>query len=163
TSRLWTTQDAKDAVSAGLDVMGWQLPGYQVLELVGFGGSGEVWWARVDGSGEVVALERLHASAAGGRERLRREAATLRSLAPEVTVTASYVAPEVLTGAPASPASDIYSLCRVASTALSRTTSPEALVAAVEAGLAEDPHDRPDARRLATDVLRACAAAPVRL
>ena len=39
-----------NAVSAALDVMGavWQLPGYQVLELVGFGGSGEVWRARVE-------------------------------------------------------------------------------------------------------------------
>jgi len=84
-------------------------------------------------------------------------------LSAEVEVTAAYVAPEVLTGAPAGPAADVYSLCRVAAAALSRTAAPEALVAAVESGLAEDPHDRPSARRLAADVLRTCAAAPVRL
>ena len=251
----------KGAVSAALDVMGaaWQLPGYQVLELVGFGGSGEVWRARAEATGEVVALKRLHSTDAVARERLRREAAVLSSVAgehvvrvrdvvmtatdavlvmdyaeggnlatvlavrgelagpevvtlvaplamaladahdrgivhgdvtpanivfagdgrplltdfgvaravgavaAEVEVTAPYAAPEVLTGAPASPDADVYSLCRVAATALARATAPEALVAAVEAGLVEDPHDRPDARRLATDVLRACAAAPVRL
>ncbi len=40
---------------------------------------------------------------------------------------------------------------------------PHALVAAIEAALSHDPHDRPDARSLADAVLRACAAAPVRL
>jgi len=40
---------------------------------------------------------------------------------------------------------------------------PAALVAAIEAALSHDPHDRPDARSLAEAVLRACAAAPVRL
>jgi hypothetical protein len=54
-------------------------------------------------------------------------------------------------------------LCRVAADALQRDAAPEALVKAIEAGLAADPHDRPDARRLATDVLRSCAAAPVGL
>ena len=237
----------------------WQLPGFQVLELVGFGGSGEVWRARADVTGEVVALKRLHSTDAVARERLRREAAILSSVAgahvvrvrdvvmtateavlvmdyaeggnlatnlavrgelagpevvtlvaplagaladahdrgivhgdvtpanivfaadgrplltdfgvaravgavsAEVEVTASYVAPEVLTGAPASAAADVYSLCRVAAAALAGESAPPALVAAIEAGLAEDPHDRPGARRLAGDVLRACAAAPVRL
>src|SRR3954453_24033452 len=237
----------------------WQLPGYQVQELVGFGGSGEVWRARVEATGEVVALKRLHSADAVARERLRREAALLSSVAgqhvvrvrdvvmtdtdavlvmdyadggnlatvlavrgelagpevvtlvgplarappaapargivhgdgapanivfaadgrplltdfgvaravgtvsAEVEVTTAYVAPEVLTGAPAGPAADVYSLCRVAAAALSPSTAPEALVAAVEAGLAEDPHDRPTARQLAGSVLRTCAATPVRL
>lgn len=237
----------------------WQLPGYQVLELVGFGGSGEVWRARSETSDEVVALKRLHSTDAIARERVRREAAILSSVAgahvvrvrdlvitttdavlvmdyaeggnlatilavrgelagpevvtlvaplagaladahdrgivhgdvtpanivfaadgrplltdfgvaravgtvaAEVEVTAPYVAPEVLTGAPASAAADVYSLCRVAADALARASAPPALLAAIEAGLAEDPHDRPGARRLAGDVLRACAAAPVRL
>src|SRR4051812_27990924 len=81
TPHLWTTRDVEGVVSAALDVMGavWQLPGYQVVELVGFGGSGEVWRARVEATGEVVALKRLHSADAGARERLRRGAGLLSS------------------------------------------------------------------------------------
>jgi len=242
---------------------GWRLPGYEVLELIGFGGSGEVWRAREQDTGEVVALKRLHAAAGGAdavaRERLRREAAVLSSVAgehvvrvrdvvltdteavlvmdyaaggnletvlavrgrlagpevvtlvaplagaladahdrgiihgdvtpanivfaadgrplltdfgvaravgsvpPALEATPGYLAPEVLAGQPAAPAADVYALCRVAVTALGADGAPEQLLAAVQAGLADDPHDRPTARRLASDVLHACAAAPVGL
>jgi len=242
---------------------GWQLPGYEVLELVGFGGSGEVWRARAEDTGEIVALKRLRAAAGGAdavaRERLRREAAILSSVAgehvvrvrdvvltdteavlvmdyaaggnletvlavrgrlagpevvtlvaplaaaladahdrgivhgdvtpanivfaadgrplltdfgvaravgsvqPALEATPGYVAPEVLAGQPVAPAADVYALCRVAATALGGDGAPEQLLAAVQSGLADDPHDRPTARRLASDVLHACAAAPVGL
>ncbi|MDX6233290.1 MAG: hypothetical protein QOH68_2305, partial [Nocardioidaceae bacterium] len=36
---------------------GWQAPGYDVVELLGFGASGEVWLARESASGETVALK----------------------------------------------------------------------------------------------------------
>jgi hypothetical protein len=75
--------------------MTWQLPGYEVLELVGFGGSGEVWRARVAGTGEEVALKRLRGADAVARERLRREAAVLSSIAGEHVVRVRDV---VLTG-----------------------------------------------------------------
>src|SRR5437763_1497188 len=64
----------------------WQLPGYQVQELVGLGGSGEVWRARVEATGEVVALKRLHSADVVARERLRREAALLSSVAGQHVV-----------------------------------------------------------------------------
>ena len=237
----------------------WRLPGYDVFELVGFGGSGEVWRARVVGTGEVVALKRLRSADAVARERLRREAAVLSSVAgdhvvrvrdvvltdveavlvmdfaaggnlatvlsvrgqiaaPEVVTlvgplamaladahdrgivhgdvtpanivfdgdgrplltdfgvaravgtttdvvegTPPYVAPEVLAGAPATPAADVFSLCTVAREALALASAPDALATAIESGLADDSHDRPTARELASAVLRSCAAAPVGL
>lgn len=59
----------------------WQLPGYDVLELVGFGATGEVWRARETATGDTVALKRLRPGAdAAAVEALRREAALLRSL-----------------------------------------------------------------------------------
>ena len=238
---------------------GWRLPGYDVFELVGFGGSGEVWRARVVGSGEEVALKRLRSADAVARERLRREAAVLSSVAgdhvvrvrdvvltdaeavlvldyapggclasvlsvrgqlaaPEVVTlvgplamaladahdrgivhgdvtpanivfdgsgrplltdfgvaravgtvsdvvegTPSYLAPDVLSGQPVTAAADVYALCAVAREALGSSAAPEALVAAIESGLVDDPHDRPTARQLASAVLRSCAAAPVGL
>src|SRR5438067_2251707 len=221
----------------------WQLPGYEVLELVGFGGSGEVWQARVADTGEVVALKRLRSADAVARERLRREAAVLSSVAgehvvrvrdvvvsdadavlvmdfaaggslatvlsvrgqiagPEVVTllgplamaladahdrgivhgdvspanivfaadgrpllsdfgvaravgtvshvvegTPPYLAPEVLAGEPVTAAADVFALCTVAAQALALPSAPAALVAAIESGLAEDPHDRPTARQ----------------
>jgi serine/threonine protein kinase len=58
------------------------LPGYDVEELVGFGGSGEVWRARDFATGEVVALKRLRSdtSTALSTEQLRREAALLAAV-----------------------------------------------------------------------------------
>jgi len=58
------------------------LPGYDVEELVGFGGSGEVWRARDSSTGEVVALKRLRGDAARAisTEQLQREAALLATV-----------------------------------------------------------------------------------
>jgi hypothetical protein len=62
--------------------MTFDAPGYEVLELVGFGGSGEVWRARAQTTGELVALTRLRAADdPAARDRLRREAALLSGLA----------------------------------------------------------------------------------
>ncbi|MEP7179265.1 MAG: serine/threonine-protein kinase, partial [Pseudonocardiales bacterium] len=38
---------------------GWKLPGYVIEDLLGFGGSGDVWRGRVAASGEPVALKRI--------------------------------------------------------------------------------------------------------
>lgn len=59
-----------------------EAPGYEVGELIGFGGSGEVWRARDLATGEVVALKRLRASVdhPAGRDQVRREAARLAQL-----------------------------------------------------------------------------------
>jgi hypothetical protein len=64
------------------DVDDFSLPGYDVEELVGFGGSGEVWRARDSSTGEVVALKRLRADAASAMstEQLQREAALLATV-----------------------------------------------------------------------------------
>lgn len=57
---------------------GWEMPGYDVVELLGFGASGEVWLARESASGEPVALKRLRTPRdLAARDRLRREAAAL--------------------------------------------------------------------------------------
>jgi hypothetical protein len=54
------------------------VPGYDVVELLGFGASGEVWLARETVSGEPVALKRLRTPRdLVARDRLRREAAAL--------------------------------------------------------------------------------------
>src|ERR1700722_19755611 len=57
------------------------LEGYVVDELIGFGGTGEVWRAREVETGETVALKRLRTRGAAATERLRREAALLASVA----------------------------------------------------------------------------------
>jgi len=57
------------------------VPGFEVLELLGFGGTGEVWLAKEGASGDTVALKRLRpGSAPDAWERLRHEAALLGSL-----------------------------------------------------------------------------------
>ncbi len=62
------------------------LPGYHVEELVGFGGSSEVWRARDASTGEVVALKRLRGDAASAsstpqlQRQLEREAALLATI-----------------------------------------------------------------------------------
>jgi hypothetical protein len=58
----------------------WEVPGYDVLELLGFGTTGEVWRARERSSGALVALRRL---AGGDREAVadvRRASTVVRSL-----------------------------------------------------------------------------------
>jgi eukaryotic-like serine/threonine-protein kinase len=57
------------------------LTGYVVDELIGFGGTGEVWRALDNGSGETVALKRLRNRGTTATERLRREAALLATVA----------------------------------------------------------------------------------
>jgi hypothetical protein len=57
------------------------LEGYVVEELIGFGGTGEVWRAREVATGETVALKRLRARGAAAADRLRREAGLLAAVA----------------------------------------------------------------------------------
>lgn len=53
-------------------------PGYDVVEMLGFGAGGEVWLAREAVTGRAVALKRLRAGGTlADRDRLRREAAVL--------------------------------------------------------------------------------------
>ena len=58
------------------------LPGYDVEELVGFGGSGEVWRACDSSTGEVVALKRLRVDTSSplSTEQLDSEAALLAAV-----------------------------------------------------------------------------------
>ena len=61
-----------------MDEPAWTVPGFDVVELLGFGASGEVWLARESASGEPVALKRLRTPRdLVARDRLRREAAVL--------------------------------------------------------------------------------------
>jgi eukaryotic-like serine/threonine-protein kinase len=57
------------------------LAGFVVDELIGFGGTGEVWRAHDAASGETVALKRLRTRGAGATARLRREADVLAAVA----------------------------------------------------------------------------------
>ena len=58
--------------------MDWEVDGFDLLELIGFGGLGEVWRALDRGSGQVVALRRLDLPDA--LEEVRQRAAVLRSI-----------------------------------------------------------------------------------
>jgi hypothetical protein len=58
---------------------GWRLPGYVVEDLLGFGGSGDVWRARVAATGEPVALKRIKVDAER-RRTVHTEAAVLTAL-----------------------------------------------------------------------------------
>jgi len=71
------------------------LPGYDIDELVGFGGSGEVWRARERATGELVALKRVSATTAGAEptQRLQREAALLATVQHEHVVRLRSVIP----------------------------------------------------------------------
>jgi hypothetical protein len=60
---------------------GLTLDGYVVDELIGFGGTGEVWRARDITSNQTVALKRLRTRGDTSTERLRREAALLAAVA----------------------------------------------------------------------------------
>ena len=54
------------------------MPGFDLVELLGFGSGGEVWLAREHATGGTVALKRLRPGAdLAARDRLRREAAVL--------------------------------------------------------------------------------------
>jgi hypothetical protein len=54
------------------------VPGFDLVELLGFGSGGEVWLARERATGGTVALKRLRPGAdLAARDRLRREAAVL--------------------------------------------------------------------------------------
>src|SRR3954452_20066658 len=60
---------------------GWELPGYTVGRLIGFGPDAEVWQAVRDEDRAAVALKRLHGVDPAARERLRRDVAVVGSLA----------------------------------------------------------------------------------
>ena len=59
---------------------GWKLPGYVVEALLGFGGSGEVWRARVASTGEPVALKRIAIDDVAQVRAAQAEAALLATL-----------------------------------------------------------------------------------
>jgi hypothetical protein len=58
------------------------VPGYSLLQLIGFGATGEVWLAREDATGDPVAVKVLSAAAAdaAGVARMQREAAVLAAI-----------------------------------------------------------------------------------
>ncbi len=58
----------------------WQVPGYDVLELVGFGRTGELWRGRQRSSGQLVALRRLVDPDPSVLAAVRRQATVVRSL-----------------------------------------------------------------------------------
>ncbi|MGZ6827006.1 MAG: protein kinase domain-containing protein [Mycobacteriales bacterium] len=58
----------------------WDVPGYDVLELLGFGASGEVWRARERSGGAPVALRRLAGGDRAAVAAVRRQATVVRSL-----------------------------------------------------------------------------------
>lgn len=60
--------------------MTWTVPGYEVDELLGYGGFGEVWRGRARASGAPVALKRLPVDDAGQVHAARAEAALLSML-----------------------------------------------------------------------------------
>ena len=58
----------------------WQVPGYDVLELVGFGRTGELWRGRQRSSGQLIALRRLVDPDPTVLAAVRRQATVVRSL-----------------------------------------------------------------------------------
>lgn len=58
----------------------WQVPGYDDLQLLGFGTAGEVWAARERSSGDRVALRRILGGNVEGVAQVRAAATVLRSL-----------------------------------------------------------------------------------
>lgn len=61
----------------------WEVPGYDVVELLGFGTSGEVWSARERASGAAVALRRLAGGDRDAVAAIRASATIVRSLPAE--------------------------------------------------------------------------------
>src|SRR5690348_3264154 len=59
---------------------GWRVRGYVLEQMLGRGGSGEVWRARIAATGERVALKRLPVSDAEQLQRAHAEAAKLAVL-----------------------------------------------------------------------------------
>jgi protein kinase-like protein len=59
---------------------GWRVPGYTVEQLLGFGGSGQVWRARVAATGEAVALKRITIGQPAQIRAAQAEAALLSTL-----------------------------------------------------------------------------------
>ena len=59
---------------------GWRLRGYEVLDRIGAGASGEVWRARHRGSGDVVAVKRMAVPDRDELARVHTEAAVLGAL-----------------------------------------------------------------------------------
>ncbi|MGH8890138.1 MAG: protein kinase domain-containing protein [Acidothermaceae bacterium] len=96
-----------------------------------------------------------------------------------IWATAGFADPAVLSGAPATPASDVYGLgaaCFAALTGVAPSGTggresiesmvpgvPSRLAAAIEAALDADPRARPDPASLARSLYAACSAQPVRL
>jgi len=75
----------------------WDLEGYDVQALIGFGATGEVWRARELASGDTVALKRLREGAdPAALEALRREATLLRTLDTPYVVRLRAVVGDVL-------------------------------------------------------------------
>ena len=75
----------------------WDLEGYDVQALIGFGATGEVWRARELASGDTVALKRLREGAdSAALEALRREATLLRTLDTPFVVRLRDVVGDVL-------------------------------------------------------------------
>jgi hypothetical protein len=58
----------------------WEVPGHDVLELLGYGSTGEVWRARERSSGQLVVLRRLAGSDREAVAEVRRQATVVRSL-----------------------------------------------------------------------------------
>ena len=72
------------------------LPGYEIEELLGFGGSGEVWRALEEATGDLVALKRLRGTSSTDPvavQRLRREAALLATIRHDHIVALRSVVP----------------------------------------------------------------------
>ncbi len=80
-SGLWKTP-SRPAPESSVDSMSatFKLRGYTVERLLGSGGSGEVWQARVTSSGAPVALKRVATASEDQRQRARAEAALLSAL-----------------------------------------------------------------------------------